>query len=1380
MSVNIDTLQIEIQSSSTKAATGLYSLETALKKVRAAAKGGIGLTTVAKQITALSTAMSSVSGFSEKTNTIANVLNGLGKVSPASDGLKSVITQLKKLPGVISALETTDLEKFNKQIQQLVVYLQPLATEMDKVSRGFSALPSNIQKAINANAKLTTSANAAAKSKGLLGSYISKAQAKFLKYSLVINTVKNVMKNSVYKSMEYVENLNLFTVAMGSYADQALAYAEKVQSIMGIDMSEWIRNQGVFMQIASGFGIVEDKAYTLSRGLTQVSYDIASFFNIGIEEALQKVQSGIAGELEPLRRLGYALDVATLQQVAYAHGIRQSINTMTQAQKAQIRYIAIMEQSKNVVGDMARTLGTPANAMRILSQQVTQLSRAFGNMLIPVLSAVIPYVQAVVQVLTEAFTALARLLGFKLPTIDYSNSVSSMADQVTDSVNNVGSAAGKAKKELRGLLGIDELNVLTQPTSGSGGGGGSSLGGSDLGLDLSAFDYDFLGDASSKVSEIVDAIKSGLQSIYKVIKPILPIIEGIVAAVGVTKLLKWVKGLKSAKVAMTALSGVGTAMWIMLKNGRGILSAVTQGWTQFKSNMQDLSGFQKATVTLAGLAATGVTSYSAFKQAAMGTQSLGLALGETVVVAGGFGAALTAMFPALGPGGWIIAGVTAIVAGFAGWSAGQQELLKLTEEQQAAFDADVEKTSQWIASKVTAASEITKLGESIQKNDETINESRAVIDSYMEVWKATGAVSTDSVKTVVEACSTMLTQSREKLQSMKDAILQGINGAFISAAQQAGYSADQIYGVLDIITGSVDDAYGNLQKEIEKTYALLEKETPGTAQYNELKDRLLQLVLKANDASGSLSAAEQASSQFAATLGKYDLTDVNAVKDAAGNLNQVFEESKQKVADAATQQHDYWTQIQKQYTDGILSPEDTAKINETMAKLGIDSSDAFFKAMHDSVNAWQSDANASLSSAYQQAGKDLLDKFAEGMQTAVAEGKISASDALYQVAGLRDDLTKQGFTDAGGEYGRAVVEGMAKGVSSTNTGDLGINDKLVQADKEVRAKQGINSPAKSWIPIGESIPEGIEKGVSDHKSNIADKLLEVLTAAFTAVQSRVETQSVPIGQSIVTGIGTGVTSKQSVLASAMQTLANNTYNAFVTANGGASASKYQTFGKTIVQAIANGMKNNTSLVRNAATTVVNELKNAFTSAKGASFETVGKSVVQDIGKGIANAAPSLDSAAGSMYNRILSKTDTFCDRVRNAINKLVSDMGRAFATLNVTTGGVSFTRMPNINIPRFADGGFPQKGSLFFANEEAPELVGSIGRKPAVANNDQIVSAVSQGVAQAVGQALKASETDSAPVIVVQVGEDVIARASIRGINAITRREGNSPLLNPA
>lgn len=512
MPVDIDSLQIEIEATSSDAASKIDQLATALTNLKSAAKGGAGLTTTTKQLQALSNAAKLINGTnlnSQKIQQFASAMNSLSAIQKAS-GLNSTINALKKLPEISTALDKADLGKFAQQMNQVASAMRPLATEMQKVANGFSAFPIRIQKIIQSNSALTASNNKTAKSFGVLGTGISSAQAKFGVYLIAFRQLASVMSDWVKESNDYVENLNLFTVAMGDYAAEAKAYAEEVQAAMGIDPSEWMRNQGVFMQMASGFGVATDSAALMSKNLTQLGYDISSFYNIGIEEAMEKLQSGLAGEIEPLRRLGYAIDVASLEQVALNHGITESVNAMSQAEKSQLRYIAIMEQSTNAMGDLSRTTQTPANAMRILNQQFTQLSRALGNLLIPLLQQIIPWVQAFVEVITEAIQALAVLFGFELPTIDYSglDGVSVGASNAEDAMNG---AAAAAKDMKRQLLGIDELNIIEPPASSGGGGAGAGASGGDLGLDLP--EYDFLQGLESQIDEH----KKKLESILKVV-----------------------------------------------------------------------------------------------------------------------------------------------------------------------------------------------------------------------------------------------------------------------------------------------------------------------------------------------------------------------------------------------------------------------------------------------------------------------------------------------------------------------------------------------------------------------------------------------------------------------------------------------------------------------------------------------------------------------------------------------------------------------------------------------------------------------------------------------------------------------------------------------
>lgn len=601
MPTTIEQLELEIQSSSTSAVAGIDALSASLSKVKNAIKGGIGLTSVANQVRNLDSALKSMDssgankidklassldklrglGSLKISSSIGNQLQNIGSAAASltsvdfsaveklgtalqplnnlnASGLKSTINALNKLPKLADILDNMDMTKFTSQIQQLSTALAPLTNQLNAVTAAFSRLPTNIQRAITATNRISQENNKAT------NSYMNL----YAKIKMAMGVVRNgarVIASWITQSNQYIEDLNLFTASMGKYTEEAQNYAEAVSEALGIDPGEFMHNQGVFNTIISGFGVASDKAYLMSKNLTQLGYDISSFFNITFEDAMQKLQSGISGELEPLRRLGYDLSVARLQEEALALGIKKKVSAMTQAEKSQLRYYAIMTQVTTAQGDMARTLNAPANQIRILKAQVTQCARALGNIFIPMLNAVIPYAIALVKVVRMLADSIASLFGFTLPEVDYSG-VSAGATAVGDLANNAEDAsdglskAGKAAKKLKNaLLGIDELNILSKDdsSSGSGSGGGDGLGagigGGDLGIDLPT--YDFLGDAiTSKVDEIVQMIKDAMWEITSVISTFLLAIGTILVVTGANLPLG---------IGLMAVGAVGLAASVM-------------------------------------------------------------------------------------------------------------------------------------------------------------------------------------------------------------------------------------------------------------------------------------------------------------------------------------------------------------------------------------------------------------------------------------------------------------------------------------------------------------------------------------------------------------------------------------------------------------------------------------------------------------------------------------------------------------------------------------------------------------------------------------------------------------------------------------------------
>lgn len=615
--VEIQGLEFQIVNDSTQAVTGLQNLINTLNRLKTATNGGAtGLSktaqgirelsnslkglnsgdasqkitrltnaltalsqvgnvkissSIANQLTAINTALAGLKWTDgDKLTSLANGLRPLSELGKAN--MTTFINQLSKLPKVIEDLEAADIDKFTQQMTALAAAMKPFADEMQKVSNGFSAFPSKIQKLITSTEKYNASARKATTTTGKFTSGLKALNVAAV--AITFRKIGHFIAQAVTESNKYQEDLNLFTVALGQYADEAKEYAEYVSDIMGIDPAQWLRNQGIFNTLLTGFGDTAERAQLMSQNLTQLGYDLSSYANIPIEEAMLKLQSGISGELEPLRRLGYDLSQAKLQQTALNLGIKERVANMTQAEKAELRYYAIMTQVTTAQGDMARTLEAPANQLRILQAQLTQAARAIGNIFIPALNAILPYAIAVVQVIREIANALANLAGFKLTEVDYSG-VNSAAVGAGSLADNLDDAAGAAKKLKQYTAGFDELNVFA-PNTGSGSGAGAGGAG---GFDFDLPTYDFLGDAvQTRIGEIKKMIEDTLAEITTIVSGFMLAVGAILVVTGVNIPLG--VGLMAAgAVGLAATVGLNwTAMSSELASTLALITGVVGGF----------------------------------------------------------------------------------------------------------------------------------------------------------------------------------------------------------------------------------------------------------------------------------------------------------------------------------------------------------------------------------------------------------------------------------------------------------------------------------------------------------------------------------------------------------------------------------------------------------------------------------------------------------------------------------------------------------------------------------------------------------------------------------------------------------------------------------
>lgn len=440
------------------------------------------------------------------------------KVDTATSMLQSKLNALNVDLGGAKIIST--FSDLNTTITKYRTTAGSVVTITDKIKNGFKKVNVSVK---SVSPSIETFSNKLDK----VSKTMEMMQLKIM--AIVASITKLIRKIGSLVTMASNENeaLNLFMVTMGKYAEDGIKWIENFSNALYLDPVQVMQYMGSFNSLIKGLGVGADNAYLMSQNLTQLVYDLSSFKNISIESAYEKLMSGISGELEPLRNnVGVAMSEATLQTLAYELGIEKLVREMTEAEKAQLRYIQIMRSSKEWQTDMGRTLVQPANALRVMRQQFTLLGRAIGKIFIPLLMEAMPYVIAFTQLMTALAERIAKLFGYEIGDIfDYSE-----LGDISASIDGIGNSAEDATKKLNTMLApFDELNVV-QNKSKKAGSGLSGFGG-DLGVDLPT--YDALARLNTKFAEGAEKAKQNLEKL-------LPIAESIAVALVAFKLTKFI------------------------------------------------------------------------------------------------------------------------------------------------------------------------------------------------------------------------------------------------------------------------------------------------------------------------------------------------------------------------------------------------------------------------------------------------------------------------------------------------------------------------------------------------------------------------------------------------------------------------------------------------------------------------------------------------------------------------------------------------------------------------------------------------------------------------------------------------------------------------
>ena len=502
------------------ASTGLDGLSKITSFMNGLAN--VDLTQSAKGIRSVANALNKISSvnlgnmdFSGLGSKMSSLKNGLSPISSIDDssvkslrGVSSAINSIAKIPSITKKLDSKTLDDFAEVCKKVASAISPLASKLDKVGRSFSSLPSKIKSAINSTTRFSSANQKASSSLSSLASQLENIKKRAAQL-VSLKAISTYLANAVAKFNDFYEATDLFNNAMGELSGQATELINKMESLLGIDPTEAMTNIATIQSLATSFGLASDKAYILSKNLTQLAYDESSYWNKDTATTFTAISSAISGELEPIRRLGVDLSQARLQQELLSLGFTQQVSSLSQADKAILRYIAIMKQTTNIQGNLAQTISSPANMVRILKSEISQLAKAVGQLLYPAFKAILPVLIAAVDLIKEFVVSLASVFGQKIEFTDFSKTqkdiggVTDAMDDTTDATK----AAAKAAKDY--TMGFDELNIIDpSQNSGSSGSGGGGAAGNLLGdVDLSQYDM-FKDYAGSAVDEIKAKLKS--------------------------------------------------------------------------------------------------------------------------------------------------------------------------------------------------------------------------------------------------------------------------------------------------------------------------------------------------------------------------------------------------------------------------------------------------------------------------------------------------------------------------------------------------------------------------------------------------------------------------------------------------------------------------------------------------------------------------------------------------------------------------------------------------------------------------------------------------------------------------------------------------------
>lgn len=495
------------------------------------------------------------------------------KVDGVGD-IASIASSISRLGGVASGRAITNIPLLAKNLKQLFTTLSTAPNVSENIIRMTNALAGlastgaasgRAANSLGRNLNIyTASAKRATKSTFSLAAAFGRFYAT---YFLVIRGIKSLWK-SIEGTTDYIEAFNYYTVAFNKVGkewgkdfekfgydnaeDYAQSFGNRVNELLGkmsglkVDVDSGLisesgmKNLGLNLQeitqyasqlasITNSLGQTGEVTTAISKSMTMLAGDISSLFNVDYSTVATNLQSGLIGQSRALYKYGIDITNATLQTYAYRYGIEKAVSEMSQAEKQQLRLLAILDQSKVSWGDLANTINSPSNMIRQFTNNVKEAGMVLGQLFIPVLQKVLPVINGVVIAIKRLLVSVANLLGIKIDFSAFGQGVSGYNENLEDTADALDKVGKSAKKAKSYTLGIDELNIIDH---NSGSSGSSSVGGA--GIDLTKEIMDATAEYEKVWQEAFDKMQNTAMGwadkVSKVFKPVKDIIEDLAYA----------------------------------------------------------------------------------------------------------------------------------------------------------------------------------------------------------------------------------------------------------------------------------------------------------------------------------------------------------------------------------------------------------------------------------------------------------------------------------------------------------------------------------------------------------------------------------------------------------------------------------------------------------------------------------------------------------------------------------------------------------------------------------------------------------------------------------------------------------------------------------